>query len=62
MKTLDLPAAEEKIMIQSLLAWIREFYKNPENEKAYEEWKKNKEANKNDSTNYNNYTLNRGKS
>lgn len=36
--------AREKVMLRSLLAIAREFYADPENVKAFEIWKKKREA------------------
>lgn len=37
--------ARENFMLDRLCAAVKEFYEKPENIKAYEAWKKNKEEN-----------------
>jgi hypothetical protein len=39
-----LPKQEQKILINPLLAAIKEFYKNPQNKILYEEWQEKRKT------------------
>ena len=51
--------AREAFMLDRLCAAVKAFYEDPNNVKAYEAWKKNKEATKNE--NNRNYGTDSGK-
>ena len=44
----DSALAREQVMLDRLCAAVTAFYENPQNVQAYEAWKKNKEATKNE--------------
>lgn len=44
--------AEERVMLERLLANAKAFFQNPENLKAFEAWKQNKEEHTYGTTNY----------
>ena len=44
--------AKERVMLERLLANAKAFFQNPENRKAFEAWKQNKEEQTYGTTNY----------
>ena len=49
---INLEHAKEYVMLERILDKAHSFYKNPENVKAFEAWKKNKEDLHNDAPDY----------